>query len=931
MNPSRLSPGDRVGPYEVIGPLGAGGMGEVYRARDARLGRDVALKVLPALLAADPERLARFTREAQVLAALNHAGIAAIYGLEETGDTKALVLELVEGPTLGDRLRQGAMPIDEALQTAGAIAEALDAAHEQGIVHRDLKPANIKIRTDGVVKVLDFGLAKALDSTSAFGSADASMSPTITAQATRSGIILGTAAYMSPEQAKGKPVDRRADIWAFGAVLFEMLTGKRLFDGETPSEVLAQVILKEPDLAPLPAETPAYVRHLLSRCLERDSKTRLRDIGEARLALLQPRSLLTSGGSLVAAAQGMAGAGASGAGMSGLGAVTGAFPAVAAGPARGRGALPRILAGLLGALAGVLAVLGWTSFNRPRPIVARYEIQLPKDITFNQTNRPALAFSPDGSMLAYIATTGGVSRLYVRRRNESEARPVPGSEGASNPVFSPDGRWIAFTGDNQLKKSSIDGSSIALAPVSDSRGITWIDSANILYAPEPTSGLFRIPATGGTPVAVTTLVEKEQERTHRWPEALPGGKAALFTIGTLANPDNYDASAIGAVTLATGERRVVMQGAAMVRFVPPSTLVFARAGALYGLRFDPDRLVASGDPVALAQGLSTDTPTGATHFSIAGDGTLGYISGNDRSGRGIFWVDDAGTPTAVDLPPGIYNDLRLSPDRTRMAVAIGSTGSADIWVYDFSRTTFTRLTFTGRNGTPVWALDGKSILYIEFDPATVTSKVLRVPADGSRPPEDVVPIEERAYLSSLAPDGKSIIVVYNTRNQGYKSDILSVPLVKGAKPTPIAATEWDEYNPSLSPNGRYLAFQSNDTGRDEIYVRDTSGTGGRWQISTLGGEEPSWTADGRELYYRSEDRMMAVPVQTAGGFSTGVPRLLFNGVLPMRSDTGISYDVDSAHKRFLMIRLASNADPNTGLRIVVNWRDEMERLMAGAH
>ncbi|HUD70322.1 MAG TPA: hypothetical protein VMQ62_00035, partial [Dongiaceae bacterium] len=629
------------------------------------------------------------------------------------------------------------------------------------------------------------------------------------------------------------------------------------------------------------------------------------------------------GGTLIAAAPSL--------GVSGLGAVTatGTLPTVAAGIARRRGALAWILAGILGAIAGAGAMIGWTAFNRPRPLIARYEVQLPKDITFNLTNRPALSFSPDGSMLAYIATTGGVSRLYVRRRDETEARPVPGSEGASNPVFSPDGRWIAFTGDNQLKKSSIDGSSIALTPVSDARGIAWIDSANILYAPEPIGGLFKIAATGGTPVEVTKLVDKEQERTHRWPEILPGGKTALFTIGTLTNPDNYDASAIGAVTIATGERRIVMQGAAMVRFIHPSTLVYARAGALYGIRFDPEKLQTSGDPVALAQGISADTPTGATHFAIAGDGTLGYISGNDRSGRGIFWVDSAGTPTAIDLPPGIYNDLRLSPDGTRMAVAVGSTGTAEIWVYDFSRSTFTRLTFTGRNGTPVWAHDGKSILYIEMDPATISAKVLRVPADGSRPPEEVIPLGERAYLSSLSPDGKSIVVVYNTRTQGRKSDILSVPLVRDGKPTPIAGTEWDEYNPSLSPNGRYLAFQSNDTGRDEIYVRDTSGSGGRWQISTLGGEEPSWTADGKELYYRSEDKMMVVPVQTAGGFSTGVPRLLFNGVLPMRSDTGISYDVDSAHKRFLMIRLAQNADPNTGLRVVLNWRDEMERLMAG--
>jgi serine/threonine-protein kinase len=425
---NRLSPGDRLGPYEVTAALGAGGMGEVYRARDTRLGRDVALKVLPAAVAADAERLARFTREAQVLAALNDAGIAAIFGLEESGEAKALVLELVEGPTLAERLTQGPLPLDEALEIAAAIAAALDAAHEHGIVHRDLKPANVKIRPDGVVKVLDFGLAKALDASSGFGM-DATHSPTLTAQATRSGIILGTAAYMAPEQAKGKAVDRRADIWAFGVVLFEMLTGKRLFDGETPSEVLAAVILKEPDLTPLPDATPPYVRHLLTRCLERDPKRRLRDIGEARLALGSPVSLLASG----------------------------PVPAAARTAVPDRRPFVWIVAALCAALAGGAAAMAlWLLRPAPREVM-RFDIQLPKGAELNLVNRPAVALSPDGSRLAYIASAEGVSRLYVRGRDQVEAHVVPGSEGAAGPVFSPDGRWIAFASDNQLRKSSIEG------------------------------------------------------------------------------------------------------------------------------------------------------------------------------------------------------------------------------------------------------------------------------------------------------------------------------------------------------------------------------------------------------------------------------------------------------------------------------------------
>jgi serine/threonine-protein kinase len=881
MMPTRLSPGDRLGPYEVLGALGAGGMGEVYRARDTRL------------------------REAQVLASLNDAGIAAIFGLEESGDTKALVLELVEGPTLAERIAQGPLPLEEALEIAAAIATALDAAHENGIVHRDLKPANVKIRPDGVVKVLDFGLAKALDASSGFGM-DVAQSPTLTAQATRSGIILGTAAYMAPEQAKGKAVDRRADIWAFGVVLFEMLAGRRLFDGETPSEVLAAVILKEPDLSPLPDETPPHVRHLLARCLERDPRLRLRDIGEARLALRSPASLIASG---VHAAPGTF--------------ETRVHPQRAA----GRGVLTWVLAGVCAALAGAaVSVVLWLLRPAPREVM-RFDILLPKDAALNLVIRPAVSLSADGKSLAYIASAEGVSRLYVRRRDQSEAHVVPGSEGAANPVFSPDGRWIAFGSDNQLRKSSIEGSAIGLAPMIDGRGIAWIDSGSILYAPEPVGGLFRIDTNGGTPVPVTHLDDAARERTHRWPEVLPGGRTALFTVGTFANPDSYDASNIDAVDLATGRRQAVLRGSAMARFVPPGTLVYARGGALYGIRFDPKTLRTAGTAVALMQGVDEDTTTGGTHFSCGGDGSLAYISGNSQTGRILSWVDRDGRVEPLHLPPGLYNDVRLSPDGLRLAVAVGSTGSADIWVYDFARTTFTRLTFTNVNGTPLWSADGRSILYAAIGEKGDVTRVLRVPADGGRPPEEVAALPARSYLGALTPDGKAVIAVY-TNSQAWKADVVRLPLEKGSKPVTLAGTASDEYNPSISPDGRYIAYQSNDAGRDDVYVRDAQGSGDRWQVSSSGGEEPRWSADGTELTYRVESRLMAVPVQTKGTFTMGVPHLLFNGIFPMRSDTGISYDTDGAHRRFLMIRLASSDDAASALHVVLNWRDEVERLLS---
>jgi len=914
----RLESGARLGPYEVRGPLGAGGMGEVYRARDARLARDVALKVLPADLAGDAERLSRFGREAQVLASLNHPGIAAIYGIEEAGDLKALVLELVEGPTLLERLAAGALPIDEAIAAAAAIAAALEAAHDQGIIHRDLKPANIKLRPDGAVKVLDFGLAKALEPATT-GGVDMTHSPTITARATRAGIILGTAAYMAPEQAKGKAVDRRADIWAYGVVLYEMLSGRRLFDGETPSEVLAAVILKDPDMSALPASTPAHVRHLLARCLEKDPKQRLRDIGEARLALAEPRTSAFPGT------------------VSGTGAAAGVVAATGTGAAAGRdrrrgraGPTAWIAAALGVALLAALALLARGLGGGAAP-VARYDVQPPPKAALDLINRPALAISHDGSMLAYAATVDGIARLYVRARDEGESRPLPGTDGASNPVFSPDDRWIAFFAGNLLKKTSLDGTVIALAPVNDARGVSWAGDRSLVYTGEAIGPVQTISADGGTPRPVTSVDTAGGERSHRWPEALPGGKTVLFTVGTIASPDNYDASAIDAVDIASGARRTVLEGAAMARYVPPGYLVFARAGVLHAVVFDADRAATRGRPVPVVRGVAGDTPTGAAHFSCSDGGTLAYVPGSNQSGRLLAWVGRDGTVKPVDLPVAIYNDLRVSPDGARAVVAVGYSGSADIWVYDFNRRTFTRLTFDAINATPIWSGDGSSVLYASIDASVNRTIVRKVPVDGSRTPETVAEFPTRVFLGGGPRDGRALILAYGNLTEGGKTDILRLAFEPGARPVTISATRFDEYTPAASPDGRWVAYQSDDTGRGEIYVRDASGSGGRWQVSTAGGEEPVWSADGRELFYRSEARLMAVPTAPGPRFEMGVPRALFDGVYRMRSDTGLSFDVDPKGGRFLMIRAAGEEDANAPIRVVLNWIDEARRLVAERH
>jgi eukaryotic-like serine/threonine-protein kinase len=889
-----LKAGTRFGPYEVTALLGAGGMGEVYRARDPRLGRDVALKILPAAFVSDPDRLARFQREAQVLASLNHPGIAAIYGFEESGNARALILELVEGPTLAERLAEGPLPIEDALQAASAIAAALEAAHEQGIVHRDLKPANIKVSHEGFVKVLDFGLAKALDPTTTPG-INADQSPTITAHATRSGIILGTAAYMAPEQAKGKPVDRRADIWAFGVVLYEMLTGHRLFEGETPSEVLAAVILKSPDLKALPEETPAHVRHLLARCLDKDPKRRLRDIGEARLALADPGTLV-----------GPAAAGGAG----------------TASPFRSR--LVWLAAGLGLALVVVLILWGRSLFTGNE--VARYDIQPPPKTTLGLVNRPAVALSRDGSMLMFVAYSRGVSRIYLRRRGEGEARPLPGTEGGSCPVFSPDGRWIAFFSGNVLKKAVIDGSPVDLAKVNDPRGLVWSDAGSLIYAPEANGPLHLLPAGGGIPRPVTTLDTARDERSHRWPEALPGGKTVLFTIGLNASVDNYDTSAIAAVDLVSEERRTILEGASMVRYLP-GYLTFTRAGVLYAVGFDPKSLEIRGTPVPMVPAVSVDTPTGAAHYSCAEDGTLAYVPGSSQSGRALVWVDRSGAVQPLDLPPQLYNDVRLSPDGRRAAVAVGSSGDADIWLYDFTRKTFTRLTFDTTNATPTWSADGRSILYSSIDGSA--SVLRRVPADGSRPPEELGKAPSRAYFGKGPRDGAWAILAYSNLSPASKTDVVRRSLEPDAKPLPIAATQFDEYTPSVSPDGRWVAYQSDDTGRDEVYVRDASGSGARWQVSNQGGNEPNWSADGRELFYRSEGQLMAVGIGAGPVFAMGAHRVLFDGVYDMRSDTGLSYDVAPDGEHFLMIRPASDHIPVSGIRIVLHWLDEVQHVTAG--
>ena len=891
-----LVPGDRVGPYEIVAAVGAGGMLEVYRARDSKLQRDVAIKILPELFAADPDRRARFDREAQTLAALNHPNIAHIHGVE----ANALVMEFVDGEDLAGRLARGPVPLDEAMPIARQIADALQAAHERGIVHRDLKPANVMVRPDGTVKVLDFGLAKlgALDASAAIAT-----SPTFTSPAmmTHAGIIIGTAAYMAPEQAKGKPVDRRADLWALGVVLYEMLTGRAAFEGETITDVLAAVVTRDPDWSALPPQTPPALRRLLARCLARDPRRRLADAGEAAYQI--DEAMNPTAESVPAIAPGGA-----------------TFPR----PRRLRAAMPWAVAVVTFFVAvGLL----WRQSQAAPAAILRYTIGAPPKTTVELINRPALAISRDGSTVAFVGTAKGVTRLYVHRQTEFESRVLEGTEGASEPVFSPDGRWIAFFAGYKLGKIPVDGGPVeTLAPVSDPRGLGWDTDDAILYAPDSTTGLFQLsPTRGSTPRSITTLTEKV-ERSHRWPQMLRNG-TILFTVGSLTSPDNYDDATIEAVIPKTGERRVVVKSAAMARYVEPGYLLFARGGSLFSAAFDQDTLQVKGTPIAVATGIGGDTTTGASSFVYSPTGTFAYVGGQDDARKRLAWADRTGRLEAVDLPPAGYLDVKLSPDGRRAAVIVVGSGGSDVWVYDFARKTFTRLTFGGSHRTPVWSADGTVLYYIALAP-NGGGQVMRKPADGSGGEEHIVTAVTDLFLRDVSPDGRIALIDY--LSGANRTDIATLPLQAGASVVPVVATQADECCPALSPDRRWMAYQSDETSRSEIYVRAASGQGGRWQISTSGGEEAHWSADGRELYFWADTQLMVARVDPGATFQFSLPQVLFEGRYHLRSDSGLSFDVEPKGARFLTLQLGDDSPSIGAIRVIVNWAAELRQLMRGS-
>ena len=898
-----LKLGAKLGPYEILGPLGAGGMGEVYRAHDTKLGRDVAIKVLPEAFAHDVDRLSRFQHEAKMLASLNrpseHCNV--IHGLEQSDGTSYLS-SWSWSPVR--RWRSGLMlarlKIEEALKLGGQIAEALEAAHEKGVIHRDLKPANVKVTPEGRVKVLDFGLAKAFGGD---GGRDLSNAPTLTAMGTEEGRILGTPAYMSPEQARGKAMDKRTDIWAFGCVLYELLAGKEAFRGETVSDTIVAVLEREPDWQVLPSATPAKIRDLLRRCLQKDVNKRCRDAGDVRIEIEE---------ALVAPAM--------------------PEPAVTVKGVRALGRRALILSvGALLLVAIVTSLAIWKLKPSPAPApqpVTRTVITLPPGQQLaGLENGPAVALSPDGTHLAYVVRQGGTQQIYLRAMDSLESKPISGTDGAVNPFFSPDGQWLGFFAGGKLKKVSVSGgAAVTVSDTAQPRGASWGSQGIIAFAPQNVAVLQQVSDAGGTPQPLTRL--EKGENSHRWPELLPGGKAVLFAAGP--SGANFTNAQVAVQSLGTGERRNLVQGGMNPRYAASGHLVYAQGGSLMAVPFDPQRLAITGAAVPVVEGILQSTGNGAAQYSVSNTGSLVYVPGGVQATQSrLVWVSRNGSEQPLTAPVRTYGFPRLSPDGRRLAVNIAEQGT-QIWLYDLSRDTLTRLTFEGTtNNAPVWTPDGKRIAFQsnKEGPFNLFWQL----ADGSGGLERLTTSEYTQGPMSWSRDGQ--LLAFHEVNPDTQRDIWVLRMGDPSagsgqvrKAQPFLRTRFDELAPRFSPDGRWLAYISDESGRVEVYVQPYPGPGGKWQISTEGGAEPAWNPNGRELFYRSGDKMMSVDIATQPGFAADKPRMLFEGRYEPPPFPIANYDVAPDGQRFLMVKPSEQEQSAlTQINVVLNWFEELKQ------
>jgi serine/threonine-protein kinase len=879
-------------------------MGKVWRAEDTKLGREVALKVLPEEFAADPQRLGRFEREAKVLASLNHPNIATLYGLEsvesgsvpETGtETVFLAMELVEGEDLSERIKRGPLSMEEAVAIALQIAEALEAAHELGIVHRDLKPANIKLTSQGSVKVLDFGLAKTWETN--HGDSSLSLSPTMTAHATAAGVILGTAAYMSPEQARGQQVDRKADIWAFGVVLWEMLTGRKLFDGDTVSDVLASVLKETPDLGALPGATPSALRRLLGRCLQKDPRKRLQWIGDARLDLTE-----ASDAPLQPAAE------------------TGA-------PGTAERHNAKWMGWIVAAAAVGIAAVTW--MRQPVAVdspLTRFTIGLGENQTLSFIDQPILAISPDGRTLAMTATDSESARdvIVVRHLDRSETLQLDGSEGTGEMFFSPDGKSLGFFADGTLKRASVSGGSVVtLADAPTPRGGVWLRDGTIVFSPEYASGLWKIGETGGTAESLIDVDTEQGERTFRFPHATPEGDILLFTVGTLDSPNNYEDAVIEAYSLSSGERRTVVERASMARFAGRHRIVFARSGDLYAVDFDPDRLQTVGEAAPVIEDVGGDPSSGAGYFTIANNGTIAWLAGAVTAADVLLTlVDESGAAEHLPLSQRGFYQPSFSPDGSKLAFTVGegySGVAGDVWVYSLVSQGLNRLTFGGNELYPLWSPDGQRIAYLNY---ASDAGIFVKAADGSGSERRLTPGDTTAlFPESFTPDGRTLAYT----RIGQVSEIYLVTEGEGPRLFESGAS-----CPQISPDGRWIAYASPGAGTASVYVRPFEGEG-KWQVSPGLGSYPRWANNGRRLFYidigSPKRPLMAVDLLPGETFRAGPPRVVLdnlNSTYVTSTAPAMNWDVAPSGDRFVFVEFERRALAAAQIEVALNWAQYLE-------
>jgi serine/threonine-protein kinase len=878
-----LSAGSRLGPYDILSPLGAGGFGEVYKARDTRLDRTVAIKILPST---DPELKARFEREAKAIAALTHPHICTLYDVGHQDGTDYLVMEYLEGETLDKKIARGPIKIDEALKIAIEIAEALDAAHRTGIVHRDLKPPNVMLTRSGV-KLLDFGLAKLRQTAPAITGLSVAATMT-TPPVTSQGAILGTLQYMSPEQLEGTDADARTDIFAFGAVVYEMVTGGKAFDGKSHAGLIAAILERDP--APMSAQqplTPTALDRVVRKCFAKAPERRWQSASDMTDALKW-------------IADGDTGTGVGTAGAAKTRRAVGQ-----------RGLLVTLSALVLGA-----TLSGWAAWmlKPPTPLaVSRTVIALPAGDRLAGLSRSAVALSGDGTVIAYVAERAGVQQIYLRALASGEPKPVPGTEGAIDPFFSPDGQWLAFFADGKLKKVSIiGGTPITLGEAGAPRGGVWTSQGTVIFNPIGNGPLLQVPASGGSPQPLTHL--EKGDSAHRWPALLPGGKALLFVGGATNN------QRIAVYSFATGEQHELIKGATSPRYLPSGHLVYLQGTTLMAAPFDLRRLQIASAGMPIVDNVRTIASLGGAQFSVSGTGSLIYLAGDAQGNqRRLMWVGRDGAGQSLSAPARTY-DLpapRVSPDGRR--VAVGTEGQ--VWLYDLTRDALTRFTIEGTNSYPLWSPDGKRIVFYSTAGAA-TAHLVSQPVDRSSASERLTTSPYPQLPLSFSPDGQLLAFVEVNPTTSY--DIWVLRMADRAA-QPVLNTPFIEAAPRFSPDGHWLAYMSNETGKYEVYVLPYPGPGGKMQVSTDGGTEPAWNPNGRELFFRSGDKMMAAAIVTQPTFSASKPTLVFERHYLWASGTIPMYDVSPDGRRFLMVEDTDQDTPVTHINVVLNWQEELKQ------